>query len=99
MGLVDRDAVLGTDRRGSQVRTSEYQYFHFAGALPRVWDPVFLARLAWEGFFTITSELDGRGREPLPELQPFYGVIDWKDLNLSKNNRKVLRKLKQSSSG
>jgi len=95
MSHVDRNAALGRDRRGLPVTPSEFQYYTFGGSLSQVWDPEFYARLAWEGFFTITTELNQRGPEPLPELQPFYGVIDWKDMNEMKLVRKVVRKLQQ----
>lgn len=94
MRLVDGDNVIGSDRRGREVRLSQYQYFIFAGSQKQIWDPTFYAKLAFEGFFTITNQ--DRGGDPLPELQPFYGVVDWANFNSSKHMRKVLKKLKGS---
>jgi hypothetical protein len=63
-------------------------YFQFGGPADALWDPVFNARLAWEGFFTITSGgpgggggAEGAAREPLPELQPYYGVLTWQNFH------------------
>jgi len=90
MRLVDANKVIGKDRRGTAVRLSEFQYFPFVGPEAQIWDPAFFARLAYEGFFTITQ---GRTGTPLPELQPFYGVVDWDNLRKAKHVRKALRKV------
>lgn len=48
-------------------------YFKFSGSAEQQWDPVLLAKLAYEGFFTITHKTHssaGAVVEPLPELQP-----------------------------
>mmetsp|Transcript_57430 Transcript_57430/g.122164 ORF Transcript_57430/g.122164 Transcript_57430/m.122164 type:complete len:395 (+) Transcript_57430:256-1440(+) len=74
------------------VQLSRCNYFQFAGGPKKVWDPVFHAKLAWEGFFTITSS---RGREPLPELQPFYGVLTWPNFYKSRHVRKTLQRLRK----
>jgi len=92
MRLVDGDTVIGSDRRGREVRLSQYQYFIFTGSPKQIWEPTFYAKLAFEGFFTITNQ--DRGGDPLPELQPFYGVVDWVNFNSSKHMRKELKKLK-----
>ena len=51
-----------------------YNYFMFSGTNDQVWNPMFNAKLAYEGFFTIThcNRLSPKGSEvPLPELQPY----------------------------
>eukprot|EP01052_Picozoa_sp_SAG31_P027829 SAG31_NODE_2637_length_5336_cov_2.105977_9_plen_301_part_00 len=41
-----------------------------------LWSPKFNARLAWEGFFTITAKTGSDGQvEPLPELQVTYKLL------------------------
>eukprot|EP00930_Biecheleria_cincta_P004763 TRINITY_DN105699_c0_g1_i1.p1 TRINITY_DN105699_c0_g1~~TRINITY_DN105699_c0_g1_i1.p1 ORF type:complete len:408 (+),score=63.13 TRINITY_DN105699_c0_g1_i1:45-1268(+) len=98
--LMDMDfsQVVGHDRQGKPICLADFNYFQFEGSNDEIWDPIFLARLAHEGFFTITT---GRFRgepEPLPELQPFYGVLDWPDMNRSKAVRKALRRVSEASS-
>jgi len=59
---------------------------------------VFNARLAYEGFFTITTtrrSVFGGVTEPLPELQPYYGVLTWPNFENSKHVRKVLQRLQR----
>jgi hypothetical protein len=73
-------------------------YFQFgSGARAEqeaVWDATFNARLAWEGFFTITTSRGAGGRtEPLPELQPFYGVLLWPNFEASRHVRRALARL------
>ena len=64
-------ALQAGDEQAQSLNTCNY--FQFAGADEAVWDAAFNARLAWEGFFTITTSSrrrgGGGGREPLPELQ------------------------------
>jgi hypothetical protein len=64
-------ALQAGDEQAQSLNTCNY--FQFAGADDAVWDAAFNARLAWEGFFTITTSSrrrgGGGGREPLPELQ------------------------------
>jgi hypothetical protein len=43
----------------------------FAGTAEQQWDATLLAKLAYEGFFTITHS-SRTGAVPLPELQPMY---------------------------
>jgi len=69
-------------------------YFQFAGPADAVWDFNFNARLAWEGFFTITSRRRGQ-REPLPELQPFYGVLTWPNFNAAKRVSAHISKMRR----
>eukprot|EP00930_Biecheleria_cincta_P069632 TRINITY_DN57350_c0_g1_i1.p1 TRINITY_DN57350_c0_g1~~TRINITY_DN57350_c0_g1_i1.p1 ORF type:complete len:420 (+),score=73.23 TRINITY_DN57350_c0_g1_i1:52-1311(+) len=96
MKLVDSDEVVGQDRSGRQLRLSQFQYFVFAGSTKEIWDPTFYARQGFEGFFTITTDRGPHGgNEPLPELQPFYGVIDWCNFNDAKHVKKTVRKLSQ----
>lgn len=89
---MDFNQVVGRFGDGSPVRLSSFNYFQFDGSESEIWDPTFLARLAYEGFFTITTARR-RQREPLPELQPFYGVLDWHNLNRSKHVNKAMRRL------
>lgn len=79
-------------------RLSECQYFQFCGPERAVWDPVFNARLAWEGFFTITTRRAGKV-EPLPELQPYYGVLHWGHFEASKHVRKALARMAREQRG
>jgi hypothetical protein len=72
------------------------QYFQFSSRdEDALWDARFNARLAWEGFFTITGRTRGRNApvEPLPELQPFYGVLTWPNFESAKHVRHTLAKL------
>lgn len=77
-------------------RIGTCNYFQFSGSEDAVWDPRFNARLAYEGFFTITMQRRGK-REPLPELQPFYGVLTWPNFGQSKHVRKVVSRLRRLS--
>eukprot|EP00040_Diaphanoeca_grandis_P040000 m.260901 g.260901 ORF g.260901 m.260901 type:complete len:451 (-) comp40858_c0_seq1:180-1532(-) len=77
---------------GNQLCTCNY--FQFAGSTKQIWDPIFNARLAWEGFFTITTKHRGNV-EPLPELQPFYGVLFWQHFETSKPTKRVLNRLRK----
>lgn len=74
----------------------ENNYFLFGFGSDEAWDPAFNARLLYEGFFTITARLLGAGTEPLPlpELQPYYGVVCWPALLASSSARRVFRKLR-----
>jgi hypothetical protein len=47
-------------------------YFKFSGSAEQQWDSTLLAKLAYEGFFTITHKTRGSTVEPLPEFQPMY---------------------------
>lgn len=95
---MDFSQVVGTDRQGKSICLADFNYFQFEGSNDEIWDPTFLARLAHEGFFTITTGRFRGEREPLPELQPFYGVVDWPDMNRSKAVRKALRRVSEASS-
>jgi hypothetical protein len=74
-------------------------YFQFSGTQDALWDATFNARLAWEGFFTITTSRRSRagsgGREPLPELQPFYGVLTWPNFYAAKHIRTHLSRMRR----
>ena len=72
---------------------SSCNYFLFTGTDDECWDPVLNARLAWEGFFVITADIEG-SPVPLPELQPYYGVLLWPNFERSKCVRKELAKLR-----
>jgi hypothetical protein len=55
----------------AQLRTCNY--FLFSGTAEMQWNPTFLAKLAYEGFFTITHQLGASSSTlPLPELQPMF---------------------------
>eukprot|EP00931_Biecheleriopsis_adriatica_P088510 TRINITY_DN62813_c0_g1_i1.p1 TRINITY_DN62813_c0_g1~~TRINITY_DN62813_c0_g1_i1.p1 ORF type:complete len:391 (-),score=87.12 TRINITY_DN62813_c0_g1_i1:32-1174(-) len=97
MGL-DFNQVVGHSYRGTPVRLADFNYFTFGGTERQIWDPTFLARLAYEGFFTITtgSRYSMGSAKPLPELQPFYGVLDWVNLNRSKEVRKAMKRVEGS---
>jgi hypothetical protein len=83
LSLAARDPEVGS-----------YGYFLFGLGTRSAWDPAFNARLLWEGFFTITAELGVSGEpQPLPELQPFYGVLHWFYFESSPAVRKTLRQL------
>eukprot|EP00658_Telonema_sp_P-2_P043991 TRINITY_DN3186_c0_g1_i2.p1 TRINITY_DN3186_c0_g1~~TRINITY_DN3186_c0_g1_i2.p1 ORF type:complete len:327 (+),score=111.88 TRINITY_DN3186_c0_g1_i2:156-1136(+) len=90
---------------GNQITLGQFQYFIFAGSWEQVWEHHLFARLAFEGFFVITTDRDpGRGNklgqpQPLPELQPFYSVLDWDKFGEAKHVRKVLRKLRKHLAG
>ena len=76
---------------------AQYCYFVFSPCKPEAWDPAFNARLLWEGFFTITADLvHGMEPQPLPELQPFYGVVHWHFFESSCSVRKNLRRVRAS---
>lgn len=87
-------SVLFAGDRQAQ-RLGLCSYFQFVGTERQIWDPTLMARLAYEGFFTITT---GRSRviEPLPELQPFYGVLTWPNFEASKHVRQALTRLRRS---
>ena len=78
----------------------QFNYFQFSGDDEALWDAKFNALLAWEGFFTITAKR-GRRRviEPLPELQPFYGVLLWPNFEGSKHVQKMLTRLARDRRG
>ena len=74
---------------------SSCHYFQFSGPAAAQWKPRFNARLAWEGFFTITARTGpGRTIEPLPELQPFYSVVTWPNFEAAKHVRQTLKRLR-----
>lgn len=87
-------AALGAGDQQAR-RLGRCNYFQFCGPERSLWDPVFNARLAYEGFFTITTSRHG-ATEPLPELQPFYGVLTWPNFEASKHVRKALARVGHS---
>ena len=98
MQLVTQRFPVAETRQGEVVTADEFQYFLFHGSDEQIWHHRLLARLAWEGFFTITSDRDyrhnqrsraGRHDWPLPELQPFYSVVDWSEFRGAKHVRKA----------
>uniref|UniRef100_A0A0G4FBI0 Uncharacterized protein n=1 Tax=Chromera velia CCMP2878 TaxID=1169474 RepID=A0A0G4FBI0_9ALVE len=80
------------------VTMAEFHYFSFQGTDEEKWSPRLYAKLAWEGFFTITQGArSGRHHTPLPELQPFYSVVEWRNFHSCKHVKKGLRRLRSSS--
>lgn len=58
----------------AELRTCNY--FMFSGTAEQQWDPTLLAKLAYEGFFTITHQSRfGSDALPLPELQPMCDCV------------------------
>jgi len=90
-------ALDAGDKQAKQL--SLCNYFQFTGSLEQLWDPTFNARLAWEGFFTITTSGPRGSVEPLPELQPYYGVLLWAHFESSKHNRQALARLAREKRG
>lgn len=76
-------------------RLNTCHYFQFSGSESEIWDPRFNARMAYEGFFTITTSR-WCSVEPLPELQPFYSVVTWPNFEASRHVRQALRRLQRS---
>ncbi len=80
--------------------------FCSAGTDEQVWSPLFYSRLAFEGFFTITTDSPRPGTrrradrgpdsmEPLAELQPFYSVLEWPKFERSKQVRDTLKRIEK----
>ena len=67
--------VFAELKDGTELTIAHFNYFLFAG----LESPRFYAKLAFEGFMTITTDgEDGEGGSPtrlLPELQPFYRSV------------------------
>jgi hypothetical protein len=93
--LEREDASIGKTASDADVTLSKFNYFSFDGNPEQLWNHVVFARLAFEGFFTITTRRRG-GVSPLPELQPYYGVVDWDNFNTAKHVKKTLRKLRRT---
>ena len=57
----------------------------------------FISRTTEEGFFTITTGGRSEGTETrmLPELQPFYGVLEWRHFNKSKHVKQAIKRLQK----
>ena len=85
--------ALGQEPPGQGLASCNY--FMFTGSEDDQWDPVLNARLAWEGFFTITHGARKGRAVPLPELQPFYSVLLWPNFERSKYVRSELSRLRQ----
>ncbi|GMH54241.1 hypothetical protein TL16_g01633 [Triparma laevis f. inornata] len=95
-------ALDGNDETAEMLGSCNYFQFTVPPSSPNddaLWDPEFYCRLCHAGFFVITADTGpGRSRQPLPELQPFYGVIHWNEFDSVPRVRKVLKKLTPSSS-
>ncbi|MDP6980833.1 MAG: GNAT family N-acetyltransferase [Myxococcota bacterium] len=55
------------------------------------WDPDFYVTLARAGFICIATDHDELGPLLIPEMQDRYAVLDWPELHLSKNLRRIIR--------
>ena len=54
--LEEENTVVGEDRRtGESITLSDFNYFIFGGPEELQWSPAIYAKLAYEGFFTITT--------------------------------------------
>lgn len=80
------------DEQAAELNTCNY--FQFAGPHAALWDATLHARMAWEGFFTITTSSRGQC-QPLPELQPFYGVLTWPNFQNAKHVRAHISKMRR----
>jgi hypothetical protein len=96
--FVSDQVVVGRFRDGSNATFAHFNYFKFCAEDDSVWDPTLHARLAYEGFFTITTEAEkgSHMKIPLTELQPFYSVCFWEEFERAKMVRKCLNKLRSS---
>lgn len=56
-----------------------------------IWDAAFYVSLAYAGFITITLEHAEGGLLLLPELHTEYSVLEWENLHISKNLKKLAR--------
>ncbi|MBF9015883.1 MULTISPECIES: GNAT family N-acetyltransferase [unclassified Oceanispirochaeta] len=54
------------------------------------WSPSFYSRLAYEGMISITYPLEDGRSVLLPEMQRSYAVLDWKNLHMSRQVKKLL---------
>ena len=75
LSLARAKQVVATCEDGSKLTMADFNYFIFAGTDAQIWSPRFYAKLAFEGFFTITSTHRGPSPIMLPELQPFYRCV------------------------
>ncbi len=55
------------------------------------WEPEFYVALARAGFICIATDHEELGPLLIPEMQDRYAVLDWPELHLSKNVRRVIR--------
>jgi len=63
------------------------------------WDPEFYVALAEAGFISISMAHPRAGDVLIPELQDRYAVLDWADVHVSRNLRKLLRSGRIESEG
>eukprot|EP00518_Triparma_eleuthera_P019596 CAMPEP_0197546944 /NCGR_PEP_ID=MMETSP1320-20131121/1416_1 /TAXON_ID=91990 /ORGANISM="Bolidomonas sp., Strain RCC2347" /LENGTH=225 /DNA_ID=CAMNT_0043106617 /DNA_START=493 /DNA_END=1166 /DNA_ORIENTATION=+ len=84
--------------QGAMLRS--HQYFLFTPLTPEhsVWSPTFYASLCRHGFFVITTQTAPKRTIPLPELQPYYGVVHWPMFLSSRRVMKCLRRYGVASS-
>jgi Leu/Phe-tRNA-protein transferase len=55
------------------------------------WDPEFYMALARAGFISISVEHPALGALLIPALQDSYGVLDWPEVHVSRNLRRLIR--------
>ncbi len=55
------------------------------------WDPALYVALARAGFISISHVDEDLGSLLIAELQALYAVLDWENLHISRNVRKILR--------
>ncbi|GMI05345.1 hypothetical protein TrVE_jg1171 [Triparma verrucosa] len=96
-------ALDGGDETAAMLGSCNYFQFQVpatssSGDTP-LWDPEFYVRLCHAGFFVITAETGpNRSTQPLPELQPFYGVLHWNEFDAAPRVCKVVKRLRSSMS-
>uniref|UniRef100_A0A7S4BZS0 Uncharacterized protein n=1 Tax=Chrysotila carterae TaxID=13221 RepID=A0A7S4BZS0_CHRCT len=82
-----------------EVDLSNFNFFLFDVSATSAWSPRQNARLAYEGFITITAKVHrNKPEQPLPELQPFYSVLCWRDFQSSRHVQRALEQIASSTS-
>ena len=76
LSLERSGSVIATCKDGTQLTLAQFNYFIFGGTGAQVWAARLYAKLAFEGFFTITTRRD-YSTIMLPELQPFYRSVHY----------------------
>lgn len=68
------------------IHTREESHFYWSDN----WSPSFYSRLAYEGLISTSYQLKDEGFVLLPEMQKAYALLDWENLHISKQSRKLL---------
>ena len=76
LSLERSGSVIATCKDGTQLTLAQFNYFIFGGTGAQVWAARLYAKLAFEGFFTITTRRNS-STIMLPELQPFYRSVHY----------------------